>query len=69
VESSHKESRGFAIGAGIVGIVAGLILLFVPIDGVATLTVIGGSFLIVLAVAQAMGAIVLGSAAKKASLS
>jgi len=69
MESSHKASRGFAIGAGTVGIVAGLILIFVPLDGVATLTVIGGTFLIVLAVAQAMGAIVLGSAAKKATIS
>lgn len=67
MESSNKASRGFAIAAGIVGIIAGVILLFVPIDGVSTLTIIGGLFLIVLAVAQAMGAIVLASAAKKAS--
>ncbi|MFT6534917.1 MAG: hypothetical protein ACJAS7_000957 [Alpinimonas sp.] len=67
VESSNKASRGFAIASGIVGIIAGGVLLFVPIDGVATLTIIGGLFLIVLAVAQALGAIVLASAAKKAA--
>ncbi|MBK5238964.1 MAG: DUF308 domain-containing protein [Actinomycetales bacterium] len=68
VESSNKASRGFAIAAGIISIVAGVVVLFVPIDGVATLTIIAGIFLIVLAVAQALGAIVLASAAKKASV-
>lgn len=67
VESSNKASRGFAIASGIVGIIAGGVLLFVPISGVAMLTIIGGLFLIVLAVAQALGAIVLASAAKKAA--
>jgi uncharacterized membrane protein HdeD (DUF308 family) len=67
VESSNKASRGFAIAAGIISIIAGVVVLFVPIDGVATLTIIGGIFLIVLAVAQALGAVVLASAAKKAS--
>ncbi len=67
VESSNKPSRGFAIAAGIIGIAAGVVVLAVPIDGVATLTIIAGLFLIVLAVAQALGAIVLASAAKKAA--
>lgn len=67
VESSNKGSRGFAIAAGIIGIAAGVVVLAVPIDGVATLTIIAGIFLIVLAVAQALGAIVLASAAKKAA--
>ena len=67
VESSNKVSRGFAIAAGIISIIAGVVVLAVPLDGVAALTIIAGLFLIVLAVAQAMGAIVLASAAKKAA--
>jgi len=67
VESSNKASRGFAIAAGIISVAAGVVVLAVPIDGVATLTIIAGIFLIVLAMAQGMGAIVLSSAAKKAA--
>ncbi len=67
VESSNKASRGFAIAAGIIGVAAGVVVLAVPIDGVATLTIIAGLFLIVLAVAQALGAIVLASTVKKAA--
>jgi len=67
VESSNKASRGFAIAAGIISVAAGVVVLFVPIDGVATLTIIAGIFLIVLAVAQALGAITLAAAAKKAT--
>jgi uncharacterized membrane protein HdeD (DUF308 family) len=68
VEASNSASRGFAIATGIISIIAGAVVLFVPIDGVATLTIIGGIFMIVLALAQALGAIVLASAAKKASV-
>ena len=57
VESSNKASRGFAIAAGIIGVAAGVVVLAVPIDGVATLTTIAGLFLIVLAVAQSSGQI------------
>jgi uncharacterized membrane protein HdeD (DUF308 family) len=67
IESSNKASRGFAIAAGIIGVAAGVVVLAVPIDGVATLIIIAGIFLIVLAVAQALGAIVLASAAKKSA--
>ena len=67
IESSNKASRGFAIAAGVISVAAGVVVLAVPIDGVATLTIIAGIFLIVLAMAQAVGAIVLTSAAKKAA--
>lgn len=66
VESSQAVSRGFAIVAGILGIVAGIVVLFVPLESVAVLTMIAGLFLVVIAVAQIIGAIVLGSKAKKA---
>lgn len=66
VESSQAVSRGFAIVAGILGIIAGIVVLFVPLESVAVLTMIAGLFLVVIAVAQIIGAIVLGSKAKKA---
>ena len=66
VESSQAVSRGFAIVAGILGIVAGIVVLFVPLESVAVLTMIAGLFLVVIAVGQIIGAIVLGSKAKKA---
>jgi uncharacterized membrane protein HdeD (DUF308 family) len=66
IESSRAVSRGFAITAGLISLVAGFVVLFVPIEGVAVLTVITGVFLIVIAIAQVVGALVLGSAAKKA---
>lgn len=66
VESSQAVSRGFAIVAGILGIIAGIVVLFVPLESVAVLTMIAGLFLVVIAIAQIIGAIVLGSKAKKA---
>ncbi|MEY4101901.1 MAG: hypothetical protein RIR88_35 [Actinomycetota bacterium] len=66
VEASRAVSRGFAIAAGIISIAAGVVVLFVPIEGVAVLTLVAGIFLIVIAVAQIVGAIALGASAKRA---
>lgn len=66
VESPQAASRGFAIVAGLLGIIAGIVVLFVPLGSVAVLTMIAGLFLVVIAIAQIVGAIVLGSKAKKA---
>lgn len=65
VEASSAISRGFAIAAGIISVIAGVVVLFVPIEGVAVLTMIAGIFLIVIAIAQIVGAFVLGSNLKK----
>jgi uncharacterized membrane protein HdeD (DUF308 family) len=66
VEASRALSRGFAITAGLLSIIAGVVVLFVPIEGVAVLAIVAGVFLLVIAVAQLIGAIALGSAAKRA---
>lgn len=68
IESGKAASRGFAITAGVIGIIAGIVMLFVPLGGVAVLTLTAAIFLIVLAIAQAIGAIVLGVKAKKAGI-
>jgi len=66
VEASRALSRGFAITAGLLSIIAGIVVLFVPIEGVAVLAMVAGVFLLVIAIAQLVGAIALGSAAKRA---
>jgi uncharacterized membrane protein HdeD (DUF308 family) len=66
IEASRALSRGFAITAGLLSIIAGVVVLFVPIEGVAVLAIVAGVFLLVIAVAQLVGAIALGSAAKRA---
>jgi uncharacterized membrane protein HdeD (DUF308 family) len=68
IESGRAASRGFAIFAGIIGIVAGIVMLFVPLGGVAVLTMVAGIFLIALAIIQVIGAIVIGVQAKKAGI-
>jgi uncharacterized membrane protein HdeD (DUF308 family) len=65
VESGSAPSRGFAIAGGIISIVAGIVVLSVPITSVAVLVWITGIFLLVFAVAQIVGAFVAGSAARK----
>lgn len=65
MESSRAISRAFALTAGILSIIAGVVVLFVPIEGVAVLTIVVGVFLVVIAVAQIIGAIVLGAAARR----
>jgi uncharacterized membrane protein HdeD (DUF308 family) len=67
VESGSAPSRGFAIAGGIISIVAGIVVLSVPITSVAVLVWITGIFLLVFAVAQIVGAFVAGSAARKLS--
>jgi uncharacterized membrane protein HdeD (DUF308 family) len=67
VESGHSASRGFSIFIGLVSIIAGIVVLTVPIGAVEVLTLITGIFLVVIAIAQAIAAIYIGIAAKKAS--
>jgi len=66
VESGHSASRGFSIFIGLVSIIAGIVVLTVPIGAVEVLTLITGIFLVVIAIAQAIAAIYIGIAAKKA---
>jgi len=60
IESSRDGARGFSIVAGIIGILAGIVVLFVPVGGVVFLTYFTASVLIVLAILQLIGAIMVG---------
>lgn len=60
IESGKGASRGFSIFAGIVSIVAGVVVLFVPVTGVAFLVLLTGIVFLILGVLQIIGAIVVG---------
>lgn len=63
-ESSKSPSKAFSITAGIISVIAGVVVVLLPLKGVAVLTMIAGIFLLVIAVAQLIGAIMIGRAAK-----
>jgi uncharacterized membrane protein HdeD (DUF308 family) len=68
VESGRGSSRGIAITLGVISLIAGVAVLFVPATAVDVLIVLGGVFLIVIGVAQAIGAFTVGRMAKRGSL-
>ena len=63
-ESSKSPSKAFSITAGVISVIAGVVVVLLPLKGVAVLTMIAGIFLLVIAVAQLIGAIMIGRAAK-----
>ncbi len=60
VESAKGPARGFSTVAGIISVIAGVVVLFIPVSGVAVLTWLAGVVFLVLAVLQIVGAIVVG---------
>lgn len=62
VESSRDGSRAWSIVTGIIGIVAGIVVLFVPVGGVVFLTYFTAIVFIVLAILQIVAAIMVGKA-------
>jgi uncharacterized membrane protein HdeD (DUF308 family) len=59
---SHRRGRGWGIAIGILGIVAGIIILQYPISSAVTLALIGGIWLIILGVMQIVTGIQIRSA-------
>ena len=59
---SQKQGRGWGIAIGILGIVAGIIILQYPISSAVTLALIGGIWLIILGVMQIVTGIQIRSA-------
>jgi uncharacterized membrane protein HdeD (DUF308 family) len=62
---SHTQGRGWGIVIGILGIVAGIIILVYPISSAVTLALIGGIWLIILGVMQIVTGIQIRSALHK----
>jgi uncharacterized membrane protein HdeD (DUF308 family) len=62
IAASRDRSRGISVIAGIVSIVAGIVFLFIPSDGVAFLTYFAGAVFVLLSVLQVIGAILVGKA-------
>ncbi len=60
VESAKGPARGFSTVAGVISVIAGVVVLFIPVSGVAVLTVLAGVVFLVLAVLQIIGAIMVG---------
>ena len=60
VESAKGPARGFSTVAGLISVIAGVVVLFIPVSGVAVLTVLAGVVFLVLAVLQIVGAILVG---------
>lgn len=60
IEAARDKSRGFSIGAGIIGVVAGIVILCVPTGGVLFVTYFTGAVFILLAIAQIIAAIRVG---------
>lgn len=63
VQSGDASSRGWAIFFGILGVIAGIVLLFAPVWGFAVLFVITGISLIVLGIVQIIRAFTFGKGA------
>ena len=68
VESGRGSSRGIAITLGLISLIAGVAVLFVPATAVDVLIILGGVFLIVIGVAQAIGAFTIGRMAKRGQI-
>lgn len=64
VESSKSPSKTFSIIAGIISVIAGFVVVLLPLEGVAVLTMIAGIFLLAIALFQIIGAIMIGRVAK-----
>ncbi len=54
---AHKEGRNWAIISGLLGIVAGIIVLTYPISSAVTLALIGGIWLIILGIMQVIAGV------------
>ncbi|MCQ1985895.1 MULTISPECIES: HdeD family acid-resistance protein [unclassified Arthrobacter] len=59
-ESDRGGSRWFAIVLGILSILAGIVVLFLPLESLAVLVIYGGIFLVVLGVLQIVRAFAFG---------
>ena len=59
---ARKEGRNWAILSGLLGIIAGLIVLIYPISSAVTLALIGGIWLIILGIMQVVAGFQLRSA-------
>lgn len=59
---SHKQGRNLGILSGLLGIIAGLIVLTYPMSSAVTLALIGGIWLIILGIMQVVAGIQLRSA-------
>lgn len=62
VESSRDRSRGVSLVAGIISILAGVVFLFIPSDGVLFVTYFTGAVFALLAILQLVGAFMVGRA-------
>jgi uncharacterized membrane protein HdeD (DUF308 family) len=60
VESGRGAVRGFSLVAGIISVIAGVVVLFVPVEGVAVLTIFTAVVFLVLGVLQVVGAVIVG---------
>ena len=63
---SRKQGRNWALFTGLLGIIAGIIILQYPISSAVTLALIGGIWLVILGIMQLVGAWQLRSATKAA---
>jgi uncharacterized membrane protein HdeD (DUF308 family) len=61
---SQKQGRNWRIFSGILGVLAGIIILTYPISSAATLAFIGGIWLVILGVTQIMAGLQLRSLRK-----
>ena len=59
---ARKQGRGWGILSGLLGVIAGIIVLTYPIDSAVTLALIGGIWLIILGVMQVVAGFQLRSA-------
>lgn len=59
-ESESGGSRWYAITFGILSIIAGIVVLFLPVESLAALVIFGGIFLVVLGIVQIVRAITFG---------
>ena len=59
-ESESGGSRWYAIAYGIISIIAGAVVLLLPVGSLATLVVFGGIFLVVLGIVEVVRAIAFG---------
>ena len=66
---AQKEGRNWRIFSGILGIIAGVIILAYPISSAATLAVVGGIWLVILGVTQVIAGFQLRSARSARSAS
>lgn len=59
-ETESGGSRWYAITFGVLSIIAGIVVLFLPVESLAALVIFGGIFLVVLGVVQVVRAITFG---------